>query len=167
MSLTLALKTPGDMLAKLHREHERIKQEVMSDDLFNVVVTGSHIKDWIERDLAVPSAAKFDVASIRSQSTHIDVCRDLANASKHFKLNYEGITADTTSRTGYGAARYGAGRYGTGEESITIVLTNGQAFDALDFAQNVVDAWEAFEDVPLVVEFRDGGPGVIVTSLRR
>jgi hypothetical protein len=52
--------------------------------------------------------------------------------------------ADTTSNQGWGAGRYRAGGYGVDEESITIVPTDGKQYDALSFAKNVVDGWDAF-----------------------
>ena len=146
MSLTYGLKAPRDMLAKLRREHARLKKEVSSDDVFNFVVTAYHITDWIKNDPSAPTAAKADLDSMYA-NTYIAVCRDLANASKHFALdkNYKGqVTAKTSAISGYGVGRYGKGAYGTGEQSIVVVLTDGQRFDVLSLAQEVVNAWDAF-----------------------
>jgi len=146
MSLTYGLKTPRDMLGKLHREYGRLKDEVSSDNLFNFVVTGYHIIDWIKNDPSIPTPAKTAVKSMY-KNTHIAVCRELANASKHFaldKTNKSPVVAKTSAISGYGVGGYGKGAYGTGEESIVVVLTDGQRFDALELAQNVVAAWEEF-----------------------
>ena len=110
MPLTFGLQDASDMLAKLHHEHERLEREVSSYNLFNFVVTAYHLIEWVKRDPAVP-ATKRDLDSIR-KDTYIAVCRDLANANKHFKLNqgYKGqVTSEATSRSGYGVGRYGAG----------------------------------------------------------
>jgi hypothetical protein len=146
MSLTFGLQDANDMLAKLHHEHERLEREVTSYDLFNFVVTAYHLIEWVERDPVVPPTAKHDLASIR-QDTYIAVCRDLANANKHFKLkrDYKGqVTSEATSKSGFGVGRYGAGAFGRGEESITIVLTDETEYVALALARSVIDVWDAF-----------------------
>lgn len=116
MPLTFGLRDASDMLAKLHDEHERLEREVTSYNLFNFVVTAYHLIEWVEKDPVVSAATKRDLASVR-QDTYIAVCRDLANANKHFKLKrgYEGqVTSEATSRSGHGVGRYGAGTYGRG-----------------------------------------------------
>lgn len=143
MPLTFGLQNASDMLAKLHHEHERLEREVTSYNFFNFVVTAYHLIEWVKRDPVVSPATKRDLASVR-QDTHIAVCRDLANANKHFKLNYKGQVTSATSRSGYGVGRYGAGTYGRGEESITIVLTDESEYDALALARSVADVWDAF-----------------------
>ena len=146
MPLTFGLQDANDMLAKLHHEHERLEREVTSYNLFNFVVTAYHLIDWVERDPVVPPTAKRDLASIRHDA-YIAVCRDLANANKHFKLtrDYKGqVTSEATLKSGYGVGRYGAGTYGRGEESITIVLTDETQHDALALARSVIDVWDAF-----------------------
>jgi len=146
MSLTYGLKAPRDMLEKLNREHTQLKKEVSRDTLFNFVVTAYHITDWIKNDPSVSTTAKDELRSMYT-NTYIAVCRDLANASKHFALdkNYKGlVTAKTSAISGYGVGRYGKGGYGVGEESIVVVLNDGQRFDALSLAQGVVDAWNGF-----------------------
>jgi len=146
MALTSGFKTPRDMLAKLHREHDRLAAEVTPDNLFNLVVTAYHIVDWIKNDPAVPQPAKDDLASMRA-NTYLAVCRDVANASKHFTLdkNYKNqVTAKTSAISGYGVGGYGKGPYGVGEYSIVVVLTDGQRFDSHELADGVLQAWDAF-----------------------
>src|SRR2546430_1172086 len=105
MSLTSGLKTPRDVLAKLHREHARLKHTVTGDDLMNFVITGYHIIDWVRKNPSVSSGAKSDVQSMYA-NRYIAVCRDLANESKHFVLgkDYKGRVTDKTSAiSGFGA----------------------------------------------------------------
>jgi len=146
MSLTYGLKSPRDMLAKLRRDHVRLNEEVSSDNFFNFVVTAYHIIDWVKNNPSVPASAKNDVGSVYG-NTYIAVCRDIANASKHFALDpkYKGqITAKTSAISGFGVGRYGAGGYGVGEESIMVVLNDGQRFDGLQLAQEIINAWDVF-----------------------
>ncbi|MGQ0712677.1 MAG: hypothetical protein ACT4PJ_02975 [Gemmatimonadaceae bacterium] len=134
------------MLAKLKREHARLENEVTGDDLMNFVITGYHIIDWIKNNTSVSSAVTAGV-KLMYDNLYIAVCRDLANGSKHFDLrsDYKDRVTDKTSViSGYGTGRFGKGAYGVGEPSIVIVLTDGQRFDALEFAKQVVAAWEDF-----------------------
>lgn len=61
--------------------------EVTSDRLFNFVVTGYSMIDWIKNDPSVPASAK---ARALAQGLYDDqwlkICGDLATAVKHFKL---------------------------------------------------------------------------------
>jgi hypothetical protein len=134
------------MLAKLKREHERLKAEVTGDDLFNFVVTAYHIIDWIKKNPSLPTTVRDEVEQMYAEA-HVAVCRDLANASKHFTLkkDYQGrVTEKTSAISDYGAGRYGKGAYGAGEHAIVIVLIDGKRLDALQFVQTVVDVWEGF-----------------------
>jgi hypothetical protein len=146
MSLTAEFRHPRDLLAKLHREHDSLVHEISSDTFFNFVVTGYHLTDWIKNDTSVPASAQSDLGSMH-QNIYVAACRDIANAIKHFTLrpNYKGqVTAKTSAASGFGAGRYGKGAYGKGEQSIVVELTSGQRFQVLDFAQEVVDAWDTF-----------------------
>jgi hypothetical protein len=146
MPLTPGLKTPGDMLAKLQREHARLKNEVTADDMINFVVTAYRIIEWIKKNPGLSAAARDEVEQMYT-NTHIAVCRDVANESKHFKLrkDYQNrVTEKTSVTSGYGQGRYGKGPYGAGEPSIVIVLNDGQRFNAVEFADEVVATWQQF-----------------------
>jgi hypothetical protein len=146
MSLTAGMKTPRDMLAKLHNEHGRLKTKVSSEDLVNFAITGYHIVEWIKRHPSPSSGAKGALEAMY-RNPDIGVCRDIANESKHFELreDYQDRVADKVSViSGYSAGRFGAGDYSVGEESIVVVLLDGSRFDSLAWAQRVVDAWDAF-----------------------
>jgi hypothetical protein len=73
------------------------------------------------------------------------ICRDLANACKHFTLNYpNAVTASAPSNRGFGVGRYGKGGYGLGEESIEVQLNDGTSFQCLDLVNNVIASWQSF-----------------------
>ena len=146
MSLTYGFRTARDLFKKLKHEAEILESEVTSDALFNFVVTAYHLCEWVERDPQVSKSAKADVPNIRKE-TWIAICRDIANASKHFSLNrsYKNqVVKNTESIQGFGFGRYGYGGYGVGEEDIVIELSDGSRYDALELKEQVISIWEKF-----------------------
>lgn len=142
MALRYGLNNPPDLLAKLHRDHERIKEKVTPDSLFNFVVTAYHITDWVQNDPEVPNNVKNELQTIRA-NVWLRTCRDLANASKHFTLdkNYKNQVAAKTSVI---AAHVGEAASVSADSSIVIVLNDGQRFDPLALAQGVMAVWDTF-----------------------
>lgn len=143
MSLTYGLQSASDLFAKLQRDAAALDEEVTSDKFFNFLVTGYSLVDWIKKDPSVSASAKADLKRLRAEKA-IQVCRDLANGSKHFTLNYSPITNSAISESGYGAGRYGKGVYGAGEESIRIQLNDGTSFHCLDLVREVLAALQSF-----------------------
>ncbi len=134
------------MLAKLRTEHGRLKTKVSSGDLMNFAITGYHIIEWIKRNPLISETVKGDLETMY-RNVDIGVCRDIANESKHFELRKEyddRVTEKASAISGFSGGRFGKGDYGIGEESIVVVLLDGQRFDSLTWAQRVVDAWDAF-----------------------
>jgi len=87
MSLTFDLLSVQDLFAKLQRDADALDQEVTSDRIFNFVVTGYSMIDWVNNDPSVPATAKT-AAAVQSlySKKWLKVCGDLATASKHFTL---------------------------------------------------------------------------------
>lgn len=146
MSLTFGLSSTRDLFAKLQRDAAALDEEVTSDRLFNFVVTGYAIVDWIKNDPSVPASAK---AAAVVQGLYTDrwlkVCGDLATASKHFALTKRvPVTSFTTSASGFGMGRYGKGGYGVGEKSIEVQLNDGATFHCLDLVNGVLKTWQDF-----------------------
>jgi hypothetical protein len=146
MTLTFGLSSVRDLFAKLQRDADALDEEVTSDRLFNFVVTGYSMIDWVRNDPAVPTSAKAKIVieGLR-EDKWLKVCGDLATASKHFKLKRRvPVTSSATTSQGYGAGRYGKGGYGVGEESIEIQLNDGTKFYCLELVQGVIDTWQTF-----------------------
>ena len=146
MTLTFGLATARDLFAKLQRDSQALDDEVTSDRLFNFVVTGYSMIDWIKRDPSVPPSAKMP-AEIQSlyDNQWLKVCGDLATAVKHFKLTQRvPVTAATSASQGFGVGRYGKGGFGVGEESIEVQLNDGTIFHCLDLANGVLSSWQSF-----------------------
>jgi len=146
MSLTCGLSTVKELFEKLERDSELLYEEVTSDRMFNFVVTGYSIIDWIKNDPSVPQSAKDQNQIQRLYNKQwLKICGDLATASKHFKLTRrQGITSSSTSSQGYGVGRFGKGGFGIGEESIEILLNDGTNYDGLDLVNGVLNEWHQY-----------------------
>ncbi len=146
MSLTYGLQNGRDLFEKLKRDAALLEKEVSRDHFFHFVITAYHLCEWLEHDSAIHKKVKSDLVNIRKEKS-IAVCRDIANASKHYKLNknYKNLVTDSAdSSQGYGMGRYGAGAYGVGEEQIDIVLSDGTKLNALELKNNVIVLWKGF-----------------------
>jgi hypothetical protein len=132
------------LLEKLRRELARLEAEVSSDTFANFVITAHSICDWIENDPSVPAAARSALPAMRVKEK-LQVCRDLANGTKHFRLNYPDATVvDATCTTAYGMGRYGVGPHGVGEPTIQISFSDGRLTDGLTVAREVMAEWQQF-----------------------
>jgi hypothetical protein len=146
MSLNYGFSTASDLLKKLERDAKSLDDEVTSDRMFNFVVTGYSLIDWIKKDPNVPQAAKTknEIEALYSDKW-LKVCGDLATASKHFTITKRpSITTSATSSQGFGEGRYGKGDFGVGEEAIEIELNDGTKHDALMLVNGVLNKWRSF-----------------------
>jgi len=147
VSLTFGFTSILDLFEKLKRGAVLLDEKVTSDRFFNFVITGYTMIDWVKNDSTIP--ATISKQSVVEEELYKDewlkICRDIATASKHFKLNTrKPITSSATSSQGFGAGRFGKGGFGTGEEGIKITLDDGTTFNCLDLAQNVIRTWQLF-----------------------
>ncbi|MFC1737970.1 hypothetical protein ACFL1G_02845 [Planctomycetota bacterium] len=145
--LTCKLNGPCDLLEKLRNDVELLEDEVTSYRFFNLAITGYHIIDWIENNKSIPRAAREAAEKMR-EDKYISICRDLANASKHFKLrkDYKNRKTDSVESVQgpCGTGRYGKGLCGIGEEQITIECLDGDKYDALEIARAILKTWDDF-----------------------
>jgi len=145
--LTYKLSCPHDLLEKLRSDVKLLEEQVTSYRFFNLVVTGYHIIDWIKNNESVPEATQ-KAAKKMYENEYISVCRDIANASKHFKFkeDYKNrkIKSAESVQGPFGTGRFGKGVYGVGEEQITIESLDGRKYKALEFAKAILNTWEDF-----------------------
>lgn len=145
--LTYNLSCPYDLLEKLRVDVKLFEKQATSYLFFNLVITGWHIRDWIKNNESIPKDAQEAAKRMRNDR-YISICRDLANASKHFKLNknYKNRKTDSAKsvQEPYGTGRFGKGIYGTGEEEITITCSDGTSYNALKLANDILQTWENF-----------------------
>ena len=144
MSLTYSFEKAQDLFDKMIRDAHALEEAVSGDRAFNFVITAFHLKDWIEQDPSVSQSAKDDLDMIRS-NRYFQICRDLANASKHMVITkYPPSTAGASSNQGWNVGRYGKGPYGVGEESIKITHTDGSVVSILELKDKMMSLWNDF-----------------------
>jgi hypothetical protein len=144
MSLTYSFEKARDLFDKMILDADALQKTVSGDRAFNFVITAFHLKDWIEQDPSVSQSANGDLQMIMSNK-YFQICRDLANASKHMVITrYQPSTDDASSNQGWNAGRYGKGPYGVGEESIKITHSDGSVISILELKDNIVSLWKDF-----------------------
>jgi len=144
MNLCYSFKKARDLFDKMIRDADALQETVSGDRAFNFVITAFHLKEWVEQDPSVPQSAKDNLVKI-SKNRYFQICRDLANASKHMVITrYQPSTADTSSNKGWNVGRYGKGPYGVGEESIKITHSDGSMISILELKDNMILLWKDF-----------------------
>ena len=145
--LTYKLNCPYDLLEKLRSDLKLLEEQVTSYRFFNLVVTGYHIIDWVKNSKNTSEATKEAVKKMY-EDQYISICRDLADACKHFELTKKHRNRKTDSAESaqgcFGTGRFGKGVYGIGEEEITIKCLDGREYDALQLAKAILETWETF-----------------------
>lgn len=146
MNLTPGLTSAVDLFHKLQRDVGRLNNEITSDDLFNFVITGYSLIDWVKHDTSLPAFARTsDEIDRLHKEPWLKVCGDLATASKHYTLTRrKPVVISAESQRGFGVGRFGQGAYGVGEEAIEIRINNNSEWTALEFACGVLQAWLQF-----------------------
>jgi hypothetical protein len=91
--------TPGfpgyeEYYGKLHRDFDHLNREPNSDNFMNFILTANHLLDWIKKNTEIDPDLRRNVEEDWNKSTFgnewecLRICKDLANASKHFDLTY-------------------------------------------------------------------------------
>lgn len=79
------MRSPRDLYDKLLVDAAKLKG-MHPHDVFNFFVTAYHMLDWIKEGPAKESPAiAEDLEATLRNNTFVRVCRDFANASKHFR----------------------------------------------------------------------------------
>jgi hypothetical protein len=139
------LTTPEDLLCKLQREYDRLKQNHGDvDAAFNFFVTAEHLPDWLWKNgKRLPKSPK----NFRNDCSLTRICTTLANGAKHFTPDTHAVSH--TEPRGYVLPGYVLPGYF--QESILIHLNAREAkefrkpsVDALELATMVLDFWKKF-----------------------
>src|SRR5438094_10524793 len=140
------LRTPADLLDKLHRELERLRAEPNNaDHAFNFFVTAEHMLDWIYPG----SPGKAKRKALHKNEILLRVVSQLANSAKHLELF---DVPDAVQHSGLGRQWRGPhpilrrvfdGSLGVrlGGQDATAAL--GLSILAIDLAERVYAYWSA------------------------
>ena len=129
---------------KLEKIFGRINGGLHKDDLDDFFKTAYHLIEITEKDEGTSLVQKTMAAALR-QDIDMKICRDIANASKHFRLDPKrnpSPTVDCTSTCeGFGAGRFGKSGYGIGEQSVSLHLSDGKSEHALCLVERIFEKW--------------------------
>jgi hypothetical protein len=109
MSLDYGFRTPRDLYEKLKRDAAKLDDQVNADNLFNFVVTAWHMQDWIKNGPAKSSPAIEADRNRLRVNEYVQICRDMANASKHFTLTYDPTVSSITREGAFTVGRSSVG----------------------------------------------------------
>lgn len=167
------LRDYRDLYAKLRRDVARFNEEPCGDHLFNAMVTAWCLADWLVADL--PNATNAMLPGLRAlagkapgetrNNEHLDpvmqLCRDIAEASKHGKLSRSSLVVRgvrATNGTLGGGFLLGFSRLNDRKHRYA-VFADGGLHDAEDILAKVLALYDAFLaehnllDVEPAVEF--------------
>lgn len=132
------LKTPGDMLEKARREHQRLAERFDIDNLFNFFVTVHHITDYLRKTSAVAQV----VIDTFLQDQDFKDCRDLCDKGKHLTLSHRPDPTTHVWSGCIGGAPIGVLPIGGGDK--WVLFTDDREVDVEWLAERVLIKWETF-----------------------
>ncbi|MCZ7625755.1 MAG: hypothetical protein M5R38_07855 [Candidatus Methylomirabilis sp.] len=150
MSITFQLTSPVDLFEKLRREAARLDQGVSADNVFNFAVTAWHLYEWLKKKPGTwAPEQEADLDTIR-KSEYLQICRDIANASKHYSLTYTPTAKDIVHVPGgIGRTKLGVSRLGKAKDTIDIKTDVGR-YEIINLKNRVIELYEAFfREVPV------------------
>jgi hypothetical protein len=141
-----------DLFAKFEREVARFDTDPSPDNLFNAMVTGWSLVDWIKSDPQVSRVAKDDLKLLTNRPApnkpapdgFLRLCADVATSSKHAVIShYEPSVSQVEALEGrYGEGYYGLGRYGGGR--YYAIHTKSKIYDAWEILQGAITFYKNF-----------------------
>ena len=150
-----------EQFKRVERYLEKIESQdrdstAYDDDLWSFFQNCHHLKDWIINDQTVSDKIKGikggNIEDFVNKNEALRICADLANRSKHLRLDRVRDDAKITSRSvtiypptaNIGAPTAGSDSVGTSTCEHTITLRDGGTRKALDVAREAVKAWRSF-----------------------
>jgi hypothetical protein len=146
---TFALKTPGDLFAKLKSDEDRLKADpTNSYAAFDFFVTAHALTYWVQNS---PSGQKEKVIGKDEYEIQLlEVCSHLGNGAKHFELSVESHdTVHSTEATdgAFGAGVFNGASFQTGQllihlEKEPASALGGPVVEVTGLARKVVNFWQ-------------------------
>lgn len=140
------LTTPGDLLAKLRHDYQRLLENPKNPyTAFDFFVTAEHMLDWIYPGAAGKNARTAE----RNSHTILQIVSHLATGAKHMVPEHPRHASVQHADVGpipYGTGRYGQGPYGG--DALMIELegdaeaTFAKSITATQLAAEVLAYWQ-------------------------
>lgn len=105
------------------------------DCLYAFFESALHLRDWLHDT----GAATDKSLKLLSDQVPMRLCRDLANAHKHYSLQHPGSLAPPSE-----ALEYSPGAGNLDADVSLVILSDGTKHDAFELADQVLRAWEHF-----------------------
>ena len=140
---------------RMRRSHERLRgiaegrerasSDAARDALFHFFQDAYYLKDWIKNDSTIEMR---DVEKWIDNTEPLQLCADLCNGTKHFKLtrtrtNDTSTAVETQSAT-VRPSTIGSGRSAEPPLHGWTVQSDSRSRDAIDLSDDVVSAWQSW-----------------------
>jgi hypothetical protein len=126
--------------AQMRRWHARMSGATSPEDRYDFSYAffecAFHLRDWF---IDCGAAEKGDLEALFNAHEELRICRDLANAHKHYSIKWPSQPHPPSEVREYAP---GAGNLRC-DVSLT-VLSNGQKYDLFQLADRVLAIWEDF-----------------------
>lgn len=119
-------------------EHQARSSVDYDDDMWSFFQNCWHLKDWIKNDTALPVSFRESIEGIVSALPDLQVCADLANATKHLQLKSPRVGAKHSHRS----IEIFGGDSSRTKLDYFIDIGNGTTRNGLDLARQCVVEWE-------------------------
>jgi hypothetical protein len=127
-------------LDRVRRWHRRASIAIdpvdRADFLYAFFENAFHLRDWLKD---AGAASDNDLNTFFASSADMRLCRDLANAHKHYSLRSPSQPAPPSE-----AREYAPGNGNLCFDVSLVILSDGTKHDAFELATRILRAWEDF-----------------------
>ncbi len=81
--------TPRNLYEKLHRDNEKLEEEINGDNLFNFISTAFHLQHWIKNSPLISSEVMKRILRRIGKDRYVLHCRNIARAKEHFRVTVD------------------------------------------------------------------------------
>jgi len=120
-------------LKRIENNRNRLMEEY-EDDVWFFFQNCWHLKDWVKNDDNIPQKVKKSIEKDIEKYDALCICADLANRSKHLKLE-RNIRRDAKVSSRDTVINAGPPGKGYGEYFFKIQLDDGRELDAIEVAR--------------------------------
>ena len=150
-----ALQKPGDLLAKLRHDYQRLQDSPMDGyAAFDFFVTGYHMLDWLYPDEEAIRDQHARRKEEKEDYVILQICEHIANGIKHFRALSKTLESITDTRVQEGPFQRNAFQENGFQVGSLIVDLDGEAakqfgheVECVALARQVLQHWEDHPDL--------------------